>query len=243
MAKIVLVVNHELFRIGLRTVLSRRPEIGEVIDITNLQDINNMTSIPPDILLYQVDSSNNHKHKSDKTDLLVNPQTNQKRTGKKSGIEITMAQIDSFRESFPRAHVGLISTHFELEYLLYVLYGRAHAYLPANVNPNELLAAVQAIDFGGVYIHSQMMAQLPPNALRPTPKSNTRYSKLPQLSEREHEVLNLLVKGYTNKEVSKQLYLSPKTVEAYRAKLYTKLGARTRADLFSRATENGLVTL
>jgi two-component system response regulator NreC len=53
--------------------------------------------------------------------------------------------------------------------------------------------------------------------------------------------MDLLVKGYTNREVSEKLYLSPKTIEAYRAKIYTKLNVKTRADLFSYAVDRGLV--
>jgi two-component system response regulator NreC len=67
-----------------------------------------------------------------------------------------------------------------------------------------------------------------------------RQDKTP-LSEREQEVLELLVRGHTNREVSEQLYLSPKTVEAYRAKLYTKLGAKSRADLVAYASKHAFV--
>ncbi|MCL2883119.1 MAG: response regulator transcription factor [Coriobacteriia bacterium] len=242
MARIVLVVNHELIRIGLRTVLSQHPSTGEIVDIANLSDIYELASIRPDILIYQIDSSGPARTEGDH-ELHEDGTLRPKRSEASRSIQTTISHIDSFRESFPHSRIGLMSTHFELEYLLYVLYGKAQAYLPANVSPDELLAAVQAIDCGGVYIHSQLMAQLPQNLLRLTTAPSKVAYDMPQLSEREHEVLSLLVKGYTNKEVSEQLYLSPKTVEAYRAKLYNKLGVRTRADLFSFATERGLVTI
>jgi len=242
MARIVLVVNHELIRIGLRTVLGQHPSVGEIVDIANLQDVYELTDIHPDILIYQIDSSGLPKAEGD-PDLPEDNTPRPKRPEASRSVQMTISQIDSFREGFPHTRIGLMSAHFELDYLLYVLSGKAQAYLPANVSPNELLTAVQAIDCGGVYIHSHLMAQLPRNLLRLTTAPSKAAYDMPQLSEREHEVLSLLVKGYTNKEVSEQLYLSPKTVEAYRAKLYNKLGVRTRADLFSFATERGLVSI
>ena len=62
-----------------------------------------------------------------------------------------------------------------------------------------------------------------------------------QLSNRELEILQLLAKGYTNKEISEQVYLSVKTVEAHRSKIYKKLGFKTRADLVSYALEHKLL--
>ena len=55
------------------------------------------------------------------------------------------------------------------------------------------------------------------------------------------EILQLLAKGYTNKEISEQVYLSVKTVEAHRSKIYKKLGFKTRADLVSYALEHKLL--
>ena len=62
-----------------------------------------------------------------------------------------------------------------------------------------------------------------------------------QLSTRELEILQLIAKGYTNKEISEQVYLSVKTVEAHRSKIYKKLGFKTRADLVSYALEHKLL--
>jgi DNA-binding NarL/FixJ family response regulator len=60
------------------------------------------------------------------------------------------------------------------------------------------------------------------------------------LSEREREVLSLLVSGATNKEIAGRLYLSPHTVKEHASTLYRKLGARNRAEAVQRAERLGL---
>src|SRR3954471_625227 len=60
------------------------------------------------------------------------------------------------------------------------------------------------------------------------------------LSEREREVLSLLVLGATNKEIADRLYLSPHTVKEHASALYRKLGARNRAEAVQRAERLGL---
>jgi DNA-binding NarL/FixJ family response regulator len=60
------------------------------------------------------------------------------------------------------------------------------------------------------------------------------------LSEREREVLSLLVSGATNKEIASRLYLSPHTVKEHTSTLYRKLGARNRAEAVQRAERLGL---
>jgi DNA-binding NarL/FixJ family response regulator len=62
-----------------------------------------------------------------------------------------------------------------------------------------------------------------------------------QLSEREHEVLDLIAAGSTNKEIAERLYLSPHTVKEHTSTLYRKLGVRNRAEAVQRAQRLGLI--
>ena len=56
-------------------------------------------------------------------------------------------------------------------------------------------------------------------------------SRLPTLTPRETEVLDLILMGYTNKEVGQALKISPRTIEVHRARIMLKLGARSTVDL------------
>lgn len=66
-------------------------------------------------------------------------------------------------------------------------------------------------------------------------------ARIAELSAREREVLVLVARGHTMREVGEQLGLSPKTVEGYRARVAEKLGLRTRADMVRFALDNGLL--
>ena len=61
------------------------------------------------------------------------------------------------------------------------------------------------------------------------------------LSQREREVLELLVLGYTNREISESLEIGTKSVETYRSRIAQKVGFRTRADLVRYAARTGLL--
>jgi DNA-binding NarL/FixJ family response regulator len=71
----------------------------------------------------------------------------------------------------------------------------------------------------------------------------TPYAEQPagRLSGREHEVLDLIAGGSTNKEIAQRLYLSPHTVKEHTSALYRKLGARNRAEAVQRAQRLGLI--
>ena len=65
--------------------------------------------------------------------------------------------------------------------------------------------------------------------------------RIAELSVREHEVLVLVARGHSMREVGEQLGLSPKTVEGYRTRVAEKLGLKTRADMVQFALEHGLL--
>jgi len=88
---------------------------------------------------------------------------------------------------------------------------------------------------------------LPPGAAPPgdvdvdDPRQVTVAAHLDSLSEREREVLELVVRGHTHKEIAEQLHVSVKTIETHRARLGEKLGCKTRAELVSYAITAGLL--
>ena len=64
----------------------------------------------------------------------------------------------------------------------------------------------------------------------------------PRLTEREHEVLDLIGSGATNREIAEQLFLSPHTVKEHSSSLYRKLGVRNRAEAVQKAQRLGLLS-
>ena len=109
-----------------------------------------------------------------------------------------------------------------------------------NSTSEELIAAVHAVAEGGSYIHPKMTAMLTKQLVAGGEEEDRSYQ---QLSNRELEILQLLAKGFTNKEISEQIFLSVKTVEAHRSKIYQKLGLKTRADLVDYALRHKLLNV
>lgn len=75
----------------------------------------------------------------------------------------------------------------------------------------------------------------------PGPAPGTGHPRLAALSAREVEVLTLIARGHTNKEIGEQLHVSVKTVETHRARIAQKLSLRSRAELVQLALETGLL--
>ncbi|RDB59473.1 DNA-binding response regulator [Gordonibacter sp. 28C] len=138
---------------------------------------------------------------------------------------------------FPTTRIVILTMFAEPEYLFYTLRGGAAGYMLKNSTSEELLAAVRAVAGGGSYIHPKMAALLTKQLVGGEGEDRSYQS----LSNRELEILQLLAKGYTNKEISERIFLSVKTVEAHRSKIYRKLGFKTRADLVSYALTHKLL--
>ena len=81
-----------------------------------------------------------------------------------------------------------------------------------------------------------------PRGSQPSSQSGVHSPLLASLSTREVEVLTLIVRGHTSKDIAQALGIAKPTVDTYRARLVDKLGAKSRADLVSVATRAGLLT-
>jgi len=114
----------------------------------------------------------------------------------------------------------------------------ASGYVLKEAVDTEVIAAIRDVAAGGRYVHPELGARLvaaETDALR-------RAEEDP-LSEREHEVLVLLARGFTNQEIAKQLFISVRTAETHRARIMHKLRLSTRAELVRYALATGVLEL
>lgn len=143
-------------------------------------------------------------------------------------------------QDFPQTKIIIVTMFAEPEYLYYTLKGGAKGYLVKNATASELLGAIHTVYEGGTYLHPKMTEVITQGM---SDEERKEATSLQQLTPREMEILQLLAKGHTNKEVSEQVFLSVKTIEAHRAKIYTKLGLKSRADLVDYALRHKLLGL
>jgi DNA-binding NarL/FixJ family response regulator len=132
--------------------------------------------------------------------------------------------------------------HHDEGYLRQALKGGAAGYVLKKAADVELIAAIQAVMRGDIYVHPSMTRALLEDMV---PKGDSRPARETDLwatlSEREQEVLRLVAFGHTSKEIADQLALSIKTVDTYRARGMEKLGLRNRATLVRFALARGLM--
>jgi len=141
--------------------------------------------------------------------------------------------LRDLRERFPKVKVIVLSGHAEEEYAVRALKAGASGYVTKEHSSEELIAAIRKAHAGGTYVSAALAERLAREVggLSESPALDT-------LSDREHEVLRLLGKGRSVKEIGAELQLSPKTVSTYRTRLLEKLGLKTTADLIRYAVEH-----
>ena len=136
------------------------------------------------------------------------------------------------------AHVGVLvlSGYPEHQYAVHLIRGGASGYLNKACEPAEIAMAIRKVAQGSRYITPVVAELLASQVI--TPPSNGLHE---QLSARELQVFLKLAQGKSASEVAAELSLSAKTVSTYRARLMTKLHARSNSDLTYYALKHHLL--
>ena len=148
------------------------------------------------------------------------------------GIAATRAIL----EDYPDAKIIAMTSFEEEELVQGVLAAGAISYLLKNVTSDELAAAIRAASLG--------KSTLSPEAAKALIQA-TRPTEQPwlELTEREMEVLNLVVQGQSNQQIAESLVISVATVKAHVSSILSKLQVSSRAEAIAYAIKHKLVTL
>jgi DNA-binding NarL/FixJ family response regulator len=149
-----------------------------------------------------------------------------------NGIEATR-QIS---ESCPGTRVIVLSMHSTDEHVLQALRAGARGYVVKESAGVELVAAVRTTMSGARYLSQKISEKVLDAFAQPVSEEN----QLLRLSEREREVLQLVVEGRSSREIAELLCLSAKTVDTYRARVMRKLEINDIPGLVKFAIRHGL---
>jgi DNA-binding NarL/FixJ family response regulator len=141
------------------------------------------------------------------------------------------ALIKRLKEEKPKLRVLVLSMHAERQYAARVLKAGASGYLNKDSAAEALVGAIRKIAAGGVHIGEAAAASL----LQGAPSGHEA------LSDREFEVLRLLVEGLGPTEIGERLHLSVKTVSTHKTRILEKLGLGSTAELVRYALEHKLL--
>lgn len=148
--------------------------------------------------------------------------------------EPSLAAIPRLRASCPDTAVVVLTAQRDPSYAGEALRLGATGYVPKEAAGRHLLEAIRTVAGGGTYLEPQLGARL-------AATTAAAAGAAPELSTRELEVLRLIARGLTNREIAERLYLSVRTVESHRARIQRKLGRARRSDLVDYALERGLI--
>ena len=143
------------------------------------------------------------------------------------------------KEQFPKTKVLVVSMHSDEDYIVRALRAGASGYVLKDAAAVELELAIRSIAAGQTFLGPS----IPRNVVGSYLKGLTNgQNSLDQLTDRQREILQLMVEGKTTKEIAFDLGLSAKTIESHRERVMKRLNIRDIAGLVRYAIRAGLIS-
>jgi len=205
--------DHKLFRKGIIAVLEDSPGFKLVLEAQNGRELlSNLNKAKPDVILLDL------------------------RMPEMDGIETTV----EIRKQNEDVKIIIVTMLDDEKYVIHLMEVGANGYLLKNAEPEEIKTAITTAYENGYYFNDYVNKALlkrvvHKNQLKPVFNNNI------ELTNREIEVLKLICNEQTANEISKLIFLSPRTVEGIRTKLLEKIGVKNTAGLVMYAVKNRLV--
>jgi two-component system response regulator NreC len=211
MIKVLIADDHAIVRAGLRTLIHSEPTMELAGEASGgYETIDLVEKTQPDVLVIDLSMP----------DL--------------DGIAVTR----QIKPRFPNVHILILTIHEDQALLREAIKAGASGYILKHAAESELIAAIQRILRGDLYVDPAMVRLL----LQEPAASPAAPPQSPEaLTPREIEVLKLIVQGYTNRQIGEELHISFRTAESHRASLSEKLGLHSRVELVRYAREHGLI--
>jgi two-component system response regulator DevR len=203
--RIMLVDDHEVVRLGMRTAFEAEPDLAVVGEASNgAEALAKMAVLDPQLILMDV------------------------RMEKMNGIEACR----EIKSRYPDVHILMITSYTDDDAVISSILAGASGYLLKHLSRAELLRSIRLVASGHSLIDTNTAKQ-----------TMERLKQMPgsELTEREREVLTLVARGYTNKQIADALYVSEKTARNHVSHILDKLGLSRRSEAAAFAVEHKLV--
>ncbi len=145
-----------------------------------------------------------------------------------SGIDLTA----KLRAEFPQVKVIAMSTFKERSYISQMIQTGASGYLVKTASKEEIEEAILSVYEGKLYMSVDINL---------SDEDKKSIGKVPVISSREKEVLELIADGLTNPQIAEKLFLSLHTVDSHRKNLLTKFGTNNAASLIKLAAKYNMI--
>jgi DNA-binding NarL/FixJ family response regulator len=202
--KILIVDDHVLFRQGLVSLFNNAPDFLVVSDVGSIQEVLQVASEKcPDIILLDFSLPDGN------------------------GAEATR----KIKKILPDTKIVILTMHEENEILMEAIRSGASGYLLKNIPVTKLLCSLRGLEQGEAAISRQMTAELMRELSRSESHTSRADPAFDKLTHREVEIMNEVIHGMSNEEISSHLYISISTVKNHIGNILKKLGLRNRREL------------
>ena len=209
MLKILLVDDHEIVRLGLKSLLARFPEFEVVAEASDADEaIDLATRYTPDVVVMDI------------------------RLPGKSGIEATREIVANNSET----KIIILTSYADDDLLFDAIAAGASGYVLKQIDSNELINALQRIGRGEALLDPAVTQKVFKRMRADSLKAEEEA--FGALTEQELKVLALVAKGKRNKEIAADVYLSEKTVRNYVSSILSKLSLSTRSEAAAYAVRH-----
>ncbi|MFI9307392.1 response regulator [Streptomyces triculaminicus] len=152
-----------------------------------------------------------------------------------------VAATGQLARELPGCRVLALSTFDMDEYVVAALRAGAYGFLPKDISPEELVAAVRVVHTGEAAVAPRLLTRLISTYVRTPDRPRPPVALSGDLTPREQEVWRLMATGLDNAEVAGEMDISVSTVKNHITSVFAKLGVRDRAQAVIAAYETGLV--
>ncbi len=161
-----------------------------------------------------------------------------------------IAATRALKERWPEIRVVILTTFDDRELIQAGLQAGALGYVLKDITAEQLATTIRVVAQGQVLLHpdvahkvlaSLSSAPIEPAMIAPATPAFVGVSDVAQLTEREREILTLLARGASNREISETLYIAGGTVKNHLSNILGKLGVRDRTQAALKARELGLL--
>jgi DNA-binding NarL/FixJ family response regulator len=211
--RVLLVDDHMIIRQGLRTLMEKHDDLVVVAEAEDgAEAIREAAALRPDIVIIDISM----------------PRIN--------GVDATRRII----REHPDVRVIALSIHSERRFVVNMLSAGASAYLRKDFAAEELVAAIECVRAGKIFLGRFIAGPRAKNVLERDEISSFITASL--LTPKEREVLQLIAEGKMSKEIAAQLKVSVKTIGKFRHQIMEKLDIHNIADLTKYAIREGLIS-
>ncbi|MBI5034667.1 MAG: response regulator transcription factor [Chloroflexi bacterium] len=207
--RIMLVDDHELVRVGLKSLLAHQPEFTVIGEASSASEaVEKAAALEPDIVVMDI------------------------RLPGKSGIE-ACREIVATR---PQIKVIMLTSYAEDDMLFDAIAAGAAGYVLKQIGGGDLINALERIGRGESLLDPSLTQRVFAKVREATRRAqNDAFS---MLNEQEVKILALIAEGKTNREIAEKVFLSDKTVRNYVSAILNKLQLATRAQAAGYAVQN-----